>query len=150
MLKKPSLEIGPSEKSKDGTDSSIAREPKYVRDSTAIHDQRSGPSSDVARPSFAGEITGEIAGRKVVSWPKPPEDYKGTAGGSATIKFWVDPSGSVIRVEISKKSGSPKLDRMAREFVEQIRFAELPKNFQQRTQWGQIPISFELTKKAGQ
>jgi TonB family protein len=108
-----------------------------------------GPSDEVAKPSFAGKISGELEGRAVVSWPNPPTGYSGTGGGKAIVKFWVDPAGSVIRVEINKKSGSPKLDSMAMEYVKQIRFVALPENVQHRTQWGEIPIEFELTRSSG-
>jgi TonB family protein len=130
--KKPSLEIGPSEKMKEGPEVTVARPPEYVRDDVSSPDERLGPSDEVARPSFAGEISGEIAGRKVVFWPKQPKGYKGTEGGSVVIKFWVDAAGSVTKVEISKKSGNPGLDKMAKEYVEQIRFEELPKNVKRR------------------
>ena len=146
--KKPSIEVGPSERTKGSPEATIARPPESIRD-LSPPDQRAGPSDEVAKPSFAGTISGEIEGRKVVSWPKPPAGYKGTGGGSAAVKFWVDPAGSITRVEISKKSGSPRLDTMAMEYVKQIRFVALPKNVQQRTQWGKISIDFELTKGAG-
>jgi TonB family protein len=146
---KPVLEIGSSGMTKDTGELIIARPPDSLRDDSAPPDERVGPSDEVARPSFAGDITGEIAGRRVVFWPKPPEEYKGTGGGSATVKFWVDPAGSVIRVEISKKAGSPNLDTMATEYVKEIRFVALPGNVQHRNQWGTIVIDFELTRKNG-
>lgn len=146
---KPSLEIGSSGVAKDSSEVVIARPPDSLRDDSAPPDERIGPSDEVARPSFVRNITGEIAGRRVVFWPKPPEEYKGTGGGSATVKFWVDPAGSVIRVEISKKAGSPNLDTMATEYVKEIRFVALPGNVQHRNQWGTIVIDFELTRKNG-
>lgn len=146
--KKPSLEIGPSEKTKDTPEATVARLPS-PRDESLSPDERLGPSDEVAKPSFAGDISGEIAGRRVVSWPKLPEGYKGTGGGSAIIKFWVDPAGSVTRVELSTKSGSPRLDTLAMEYVKQIRFVALPKSVKHRVQWGKIPIDFELTRKPG-
>jgi TonB family protein len=145
--KKPSPEIGPSEKVKESPEATVAREPRYVRDDLSSPDERLGPSDEVARPSFAGKITGDIAGRKVVFWPKQPEGYKGTEGGTVVVKLWVDPAGSVIRVEVSKKSGSPGLDRIAKQYVEQIRFEELPRDIEQKVQWGEIPINFELTRR---
>jgi TonB family protein len=141
--RKPSPEIGPPERVRDGS-AQVASEPKYVRDNISSPDERLGPSKDIARPSFAGEITGQIAGRKVVFWPRPPEGYKGTEGGSATIKFWVDPAGNVTRVEISKKSGNPRLDTMAKAYVEGIRFEELPEPV---VQYGEIVIDFELIRR---
>jgi TonB family protein len=147
--KKPSLEVGPAERVKGGTEGTIVRSPEFARDDSSLSDERLGPSDEVARPSFAGDITGEIVGRKVVFWPRQRQEYRGTKAGSVIIKFWVDPAGNVTRVKISKKSGSPTLDRMASEYVEGIRFEELPKGSQQITQWGEIPINFELTRNTG-
>ena len=144
--KKPSLEIGPSEKVKENPEVAVARKPEYVRD-VFSPDERPGPSDEVARPSSFGEPTGDIVGRKVVFWPEPPKGLKGTEGGSTVIELWVNPAGNVIRVKISKKSGNPRLDRMAEELVKQIRFEELPKNVQPIVQSGKIPINFELTKE---
>ena len=145
--KKPSLDIGPSKRVKDGSETTVAREPRYIHNETLSSDERVGPSDEVAKPGFAKEITGEIAGRKVVFWPKLPGTYKGTEGGSATLKFWVDPAGSVTKVEISKKSGNPRLDTIAKEYVLQVRFEELPENVQRKAQWGEMSIDFELTRE---
>ena len=141
--KKPSIEIGPSISVKDSPDATINRAPAAI---ILDPSDRVGPADAVARPSFAGEISGEIAGRRVVFWPEPPKGFEGTGTGTATIKFWVDPAGSVIRVEISRKSGSPILDTKATDYVRQIRFEALPRNVQQKNQWGAMPIELRLTR----
>jgi len=50
---------------------------------------------------------------------------------------------------ISKKSGNPRLDTMAKEYVLQVRFEELPENVQQKIQWGEMSVDFELTREKG-
>lgn len=147
--KKPSLEIGPSERVKEGPEATIARRPEYARDDIYSPDEQLGPSDEIARPSFAGEITGDLAGRRVVSWPKLPSGSTGTEGGSTAIEFSVDPAGYVTQAKAIRKSGNPGLDRIAEEYVRQIRFEELPKRFQQIVQSGKISISFELIRKSG-
>jgi len=147
--KKPSLDIGPSDRVKDSPDTTVAREPKNVQNDRISPDDRVGPSDEVAKPDFAGKITGELAGRRVVFWPKPPGTYQGTEGGSAKLKFWVDPAGSVTKVEITRKSGNPRLDTVAKEFMLHVRFEELPEKVQQKAQWGEISIDFELKRKNG-
>jgi TonB family protein len=147
--KKPVLETGSLEK-KEVSREPAARTPGDIRKAVTPTDGYLGPSDEVARPSFVGEITGEIgkAGRKVVFWPKRPEGFRGTEGGSAAIMFWVDPAGNVTRVKLSKKSGNPRLDKIALGYVEQIRFEELPENFQQKVQSGEISINFKLIREA--
>jgi len=123
----------------------VSNESKYNPGNTTIS---VGPSnsSGAVRPGFIGDIRGEVAGRKVVFWPKLPEEVKGTEGGSATLEITVDPAGSVTKVNIVKKSGNTKLDRIAMSYVKQIRFEELPKNVQQKDQHGEVVINFELAK----
>ena len=58
----------------------------------------------------------------------------------------MDTAGNVIKVKIVTKSGSSRLDRIAMNYVEQIRFEQLPKNVQQKTQRGEIVINFELAR----
>ena len=144
--RKPSLDTGPSDIIKKNSEAAIAREPRQILDDTPFPDDRSGPSDGVARPSFVGTIAGDIVGRRLIFWPKQPEGYMGTEGGSTTIEFWVDPAGNVIKVEISKKSGNPRLDKIAAEYVEQIRFQELPKG-SLKDQRGEIPMNFELVRR---
>ncbi|MBD3182010.1 TonB family protein [Candidatus Poribacteria bacterium] len=144
--KKPVLEIGRTQQQvKDGPRSNIARPPNRVESDVSYPEDRVGPSDEVAKPSFAGEITGDIAGRKVVFWPKLPEGYQASKGGTTIIKLWVNPAGYVTNVKVVKKSGSPRLDTLASNYVEQIRFEALPKNYEQKEQYGEIPINFELT-----
>lgn len=94
-------------------------------------------------PAF--RITGEVTGRKVVYWPPNPE-AKSEETGEVELRFWVTPDGSVFNIIIKKKSGSPLLDRLAREYVEKIRFAELDRRFEPRNQWGDITIDFTRFK----
>ena len=103
-------------------------------------------SPGATRPGFIGDIRGEVAGRKVIFWPRLSEEVKGTEGGSATLEITVGPAGNVTKVKIVKKSGNNTLDRIAMNYVKQIRFEELPKNVQQKDQRGEIIINFELAK----
>jgi TonB family protein len=144
---KPALELGVSDRVKSGRESEVVRAPQYTQEGPSSSDRRIGPSDEVEKPGFVGDITGDIIGRGVVFWPKQPQGYKGTASGSATIKFWVNPAGNVTRAETIKKSGDPRLDRIAEEYVRKIRFEELPENFEQKMQYGEISISFELTRE---
>lgn len=109
---------------------------------------RTGPSTGVAKPGFVGDIRGEIAGRRVIFWPNISGDLRDTQGGTAILEILVDPEGNVIEVKLIQKSGSPNLDRIAINFVKQIRFEALPKNVQQRNQRGEILINFELARGA--
>ena len=149
--KRPSVSsVSPpsAQQGKGKSDTSKAAEPGYATGKNPSFSERSGPLSDVARPGFVGDIKGEIAGRRVIAWPPLPGELSGTQGGSATLEIVVDPSGNVTKVRITKKSGSPRLDRVAMDYVEQIRFEALPKNVQQKTQKGEILINFELAKGA--
>jgi len=137
----PPIESG---KGKGGT--TVGREPVYSPGNPSFTSESSESKTGAARPGFIGDIRGEVAGRKVVWWPKLPAEVKGTEGGTVTLEITVDPAGNVTKVIIVKKSGNPKLDRIAMNYVDQIRFEQLPKNVQQKTQRGEIVINFELAR----
>jgi len=138
--------VPPTESGKGKGGTAVGREPVYSQGKPSFTSDSKGTTTGAARPGFIGDIRGEVAGRKVVWWPKLPEETKGTEGGTVTLEITVDPAGNVTKVIIVKKSGSPKLDRIAMDYVEQIRFEQLPKNVQQKTQRGEIVINFELAK----
>jgi TonB family protein len=144
--KNPEAGIVPPFESAKGKGATIGRETIYSQGNPSFNSESKGTTTGAARPGFIGDIRGEVAGRKVVWWPKLPEEIKGTEGGAVTLEITVDPAGNVIKVKIVTKSGSPKLDRIAMNYVEQIRFEQLPKNVQQKTQRGEIVINFELAK----
>lgn len=138
--------VSPFESGKGKGGTAAGRETVYSPGSPSFSTESKGTTTGAARPGFIGDIRGEVAGRKVVWWPKLPEEVKGTEGGSATLEITVDPAGNVTKVKIIVKSGSPKLDRIAIDYVGQIRFEQLPKNVQQKTQRGEIAINFELAR----
>lgn len=123
----------------------VGNEPKYNPGNSSFPIGTSD-SSGATRPGFIGDIRGEVAGRKVIFWPRLSEEVKGTEGGSATLEITVGPAGNVTKVKIVKKSGNNTLDRIAIGYVKQIRFEELPKSVQQKDQRGEIIINFELAK----
>ena len=147
ITKNPEAGIVPSFDSGKGKGGvSVGKESDYVSSGQKTTVGPSGLPTGAARPGFIGDIKGELAGRKVIFWPKLSQEIKGTESGSVTLEIEVDPAGNVSKVRIVEKSGSPKLDRIATDYVRQIRFEELPKNVQQRVQKGEIIINFELVR----
>ena len=85
--------------------------------------------------------SGDVQGRIVESWPEIPE-YTGKDVGKVVLKFWVTPQGDVFNVQAKLKAGNPLLVKLAKRFVEDIKFAPLPKGAKQKNQWGEITIDF--------
>jgi TonB family protein len=84
---------------------------------------------------------GDVQGRMVDYWPDIPE-YTGKDVGKVILKFWVTPQGDVFNVQTKLKAGNPLLEKLAKRFVEEIKFAPLPKRAKQKNQWGEITIDF--------
>lgn len=91
-------------------------------------------------------LAGPIAGRQIMTkvLPKYPAWclQKGISG-VVKVRIWVEASGSVREgtlVEIS--SGYPDLDQTVVNALKKWRFAPLPKNVVQETQWGIITFRF--------
>jgi len=147
--KKPDIGgiVPPFEGEKGKGGSTIGKESTYNPSASSFSTRTSDLTTGAAKPGFIGDIRGEVAGRKVVFWPKLSEAVKGTEGGSAaTLEITVNPAGNVTKVNIVKKSGSSKLDRVAMSYVKQIRFEVLPKSVLQKDQHGEVVINFELVK----
>jgi TonB family protein len=136
----------PSDGGKGKGGKNVGNETAYSPRNSPSDPVGTSDSSRATRPGFIGDIRGEVAGRKVIFWPKLSEEVKGTEGGSATLEITVDPAGNVTKVKIVKKSGNNALDRIAMGYVKQIRFEELPKSVQQKDQRGEVIINFELAK----
>lgn len=101
-------------------------------------------SEKVQKGSGLFEIRGEISGRRVTYWPEIPE-VRGEDVGAVVLTFVVNPEGEVVSVSVKRKAGEPLLEKKAKLFVEQIRFARLPSSVEQKLQRGEITIDF--TKK---
>ncbi|TET21504.1 MAG: energy transducer TonB [Candidatus Cloacimonadota bacterium] len=101
--------------------------------------RKSGPSVS---------ITGPLSGRKILAKYLPPyPEWAEKKGVSAIvqIRFWVTPDGKVKRnAFIERTSGSGSWDNSAKKALVKWRFAPLPANVVQETQWGVITIRFVL------
>jgi TonB family protein len=97
-------------------------------------------------PGGVNITAGDVQGRMVEYWPEVPE-YSGKDVGKVVLKFWVTPQGDVFNVQTKLKAGNPVLEKLAKRFVEEIKFAPLPKRAKQKNQWGEITIDF-IQKKA--
>ncbi|HIE27794.1 TPA: TonB family protein [Candidatus Poribacteria bacterium] len=92
-------------------------------------------------PGGVNITAGEVQGRIVEFWPEIPE-YSGKDVGKVVLKFWVTPQGDVFNIQTKLKAGNPFLEKLAKRFVEEIKFAPLPKRAKQQNQWGEITIDF--------
>ncbi|HCT84377.1 MAG: hypothetical protein DKM50_07130 [Candidatus Margulisiibacteriota bacterium] len=92
-------------------------------------------------------IEGPVAKRKLIKalYPSYPEWAKQKGIESdVELKFWVDPVGNVMTVEVETLSGHFDLDRLAVEAVQKWKFEVLSPNIEKRAQWGTVVIHFRL------
>jgi TonB family protein len=92
-------------------------------------------------PGGVNITAGEVQGRIVEFWPEIPE-YSGKDVGKVVLKFWVTPQGDVFNVQTKLKAGNPILEKLAKRFVEEIKFAPLSNRAKHKNQWGEITIDF--------
>jgi TonB family protein len=118
--------------------------PRYVSDAPSLGASR--------KPGLGpGGVTitaGDVQGRIVEYWPDIPE-YTGKDVGKVVLKFWVTPQGDVFNVQTKLKAGNPLLEKLAKRFVEDIKFAPLNKRAKQKNQWGEITVDFIQKKVKG-
>lgn len=103
----------------------------------------SGKQSDAAAALPEGSnLEGEVSGRALNSVPDPPSG-EGSDGGTVKLQFEVKANGQVYNVVVKEKPGSPQLERLAKEWVQKLRFAPLPADADQKTQSGEITVVFK-------
>jgi TonB family protein len=99
-------------------------------------------------PGGISITAGDIQGRMVEYWPVIPE-YSVKDVGKVVLIFWVTPQGDVFNVQTKLKAGNPLLEKLAKRFVEDIKFAPLPNRAKQKNQWGEITLDF-ITHHCGE
>lgn len=103
--------------------------------------------AEVARAKGALDISGPLAGRKLIRARSPGyPDWAKEKGIEAEvlIRFFVAPDGTVLdRMILERTSGYPELDRLSMETLKNLLFVALPKG-QQEDQWGIVTFRFRL------
>ena len=102
----------------------------------------SGTQTDGPALPEGSDLQGEVSGRALNSVPDPPVS-EGSDGGTVKLQFEVKPNGQVYNVVVKEKPGSPLLERLAKEWVQKLRFAPLPSDSDQKTQSGEITVVFK-------
>jgi protein TonB len=101
--------------------------------------------------SSAG-ITGPLGQRRVLYTEVPEYPLWARREGveaSVRYRFWVAPSGEVIRVETLRRSAYPDLEALGREALLRWRFAPLPPG-RYEDQWGEVSIVWRLDTEQGE
>lgn len=92
-------------------------------------------------------MRGELGKRGILSKVQPEYPASARRQGieaDVTLRVWVDPRGTVSRVEVVKFSGTPALDKSATDALKKWKFAPLPEEVEPVTQWGEITLHFRL------
>ena len=109
---------------------------------TAAAPTSTAAQKDAAALPEGSNLEGEVSGRALSSLPELPSG-EGSDGGTVKLQFEVKPNGQVYNVVVKEKPGSPQLERLAKEWVQKLRFAPLPANAEQKTQSGEITVVFK-------
>ncbi|MFH1144175.1 MAG: TonB family protein [Candidatus Eisenbacteria bacterium] len=108
------------------------------------------PSSRGSRTGAAAGIAGPLGGRGLLYDERPQYPSSGSREGIETevrFRFWVSPSGNVLRVRTLRKSGHPEFESLAREALSRWRFEPLPPG-QERQEWGEVRMIWGLPQGA--
>ena len=77
--------------------------------------------------------------------PYPIDAMRRHEQGTVILHVLVDADGKVLTVEIETSSGSPRLDRAARDAVRQWRFNPAKHGGAALSAWARVPVSFNLS-----
>jgi protein TonB len=103
---------------------------------TAIQTATAAPP-DVAPTALA------YGSRTSVAYPKDSLHLR--EQGTVLLRVLVDADGKVVSVEVEKSSGSPRLDRAAREAVKAWSFSPARHAGIAQQAWARVPITFTLS-----
>ena len=87
-------------------------------------------------------FTGPVTKRKLVYMPPPPK-VSVKIDTKVHIKFWVEPDGSVFKVELKKVVGDPMLGPVAVSYVKALRFNPVVGGGRV---WGEVDVLFERVR----
>jgi protein TonB len=104
------------------------------------------PSIDHAAETQAPDVAPTaIAYGSRTSVPYPIDAMRRHEQGTVILHVLVDADGKVLTVEIETSSGSPRLDRAARDAVRQWRFNPAKHGGAALSAWARVPVSFNLS-----
>jgi periplasmic protein TonB len=86
-----------------------------------------------------------IAYGSKTSVPYPTEALRRHEQGTVILRVLVDAEGKVLTVEIETSSGSPRLDRAARDAVKSWSFNPAKHGGVALSAWARVPVSFNLS-----
>ena len=122
---------------------------KQVKES-AVKDTPGGEFGDSGaniNPEKNVEIFGPIVNRSIVYSEVPDyPDWAKRQGieSEVRMKFWVEPSGEVVNIDVIQKSGYLRLDLLAKNSLAKWKFTTLDSKVPQIKQWGEIVVRFVL------
>jgi TonB family protein len=96
------------------------------------------PAEHIELPA-ALQLTGPI--RRRATYPPPLPQPETAVSVTLQLRFWVRPDGYVGQVTVERK-GDPDLERMAIDFIRKWRFSPLPREAEQKNEWGEVTIRF--------
>lgn len=150
----PKVPVSVEQKKEDSTLKIFVPEQKVESDKQAkenvVKDMIGGEFGDSVvdlRPSKNLEIFGPIVNRSIIYSEIPEYPAWAKAQGiesEVRMKFWVEPSGEVVNIDIIQKSGYLKLDLLAKNSLAKWKFTPLEANVPQIKQWGEIVVRFVL------
>ncbi len=107
-------------------------------------------SPGVFNPSFGTELSkldtsvrGTAKDRKVVYRPAPPTVKAKVPPPAVKVKLWINPDGTVSKVQLLETTGNPKIDKKIREYILSWKFNKISSN---EKQWAVTTIKFKSSK----
>ena len=120
----------------------LVKTPEKTKEPQATFDDKLELAKGETKISLAGPLAQRTILEKLL--PKYPAwCLSKNISGVVKVKIWVEPSGAIREgtlIEVS--SGYPDLDRAVADALKNWRFAPLPQNVIQETQWGIITFKF--------
>ncbi len=129
----------------------VADDPTATKQMQTISDVPADPAGPAADHEEIGSALPSDTAPTAIAYgtrtavPYPRDSLKMREQGTVILRVLVDVDGKVIDVQIEKTSGSPRLDRAARDAVKAWSFNPARHGGVAESAWARVPISFNLS-----
>ena len=115
--------------------------PLIIPKGISLQEKKPGKKEKPLRKGIL-QFTGPITQRKLVYMPPPPK-VSVKIDTKVHIKFWVEPDGSVFKVELKRVMGDPLLGPVAVNYVKALRFNPVVGGGRV---WGEVDVLFKRVR----
>ncbi len=130
----------PEEELPEGDFVDVPVEKVVIKEFKAVSPGKFNPSFGTEFSKLDSSVKGTAKDRKIVYRPAPPVVRASAPPPSVKVKLWINPDGTVAKVQLLETTGNPKIDKKIREYILSWKFNKIDSK---EKQWAITTIKFK-------